>query len=494
MTDERRRLPSRTSARRGLRLAVLALIALTLLSAGVSFLTYDPVDAAGGAAVNEPTGAAADTGVGAPRVVATVDGVGPGQIVAYDADGRVVYRNDSLTLYHDVDPTPGTDRTVTYVASDVAAVDACAGEACLRNVIERVNLTTGEVTRVYERVHRRNGSTQIHDVDRVNDSTFLVADISYPDRVYMVNVTTGETVWQWRASEAFAPESGGSYPADWTHVNDVEMLPDGRVMVNLRNQDQVVFIEPGEGVQSNWTLGADGKHGVLFEAHNPDYIPESRGGPAVVVADSENNRLVEFQRTDGSWTRSWTWRDTTLQWPRDADRLPSGRTLVADSHGERLLSVRPNGAIAWSKRFPTGSYDVELLGTGDESAGGSSAAQLNLRSRRPSSLVRDGNTSMRGAAVGPSLAATPPVNAALGDGESVGARLAGAAGPAVEYVRYSLVSVVSPRVLHGLLYVLPPWVSPLDVTLALGTGVVGALWAVTAATMRFSLRGRPRSE
>ncbi|WP_049917173.1 aryl-sulfate sulfotransferase [Halogeometricum pallidum] len=493
MTGERRRrLPSRTAAVRGLRLAFVGLLAFTLLSAGVSFLTYDPVDAGGAAAEGPEPGA--DAGVGAPRVVATIDGVGPGQIVAYDADGRVVYRNDSLTLYHDVDPTPGAERTVTYVASDAADEDACSGDACLRNVIERVNLTTGEVTRVYERVHRRNGSTQIHDVDRVNESTFLVADISYPDRVYMVNVTTDEVVWQWRASEAFAPESGGSYPSDWTHVNDVEMLPDGRVMVNLRNQDQVVFVEPGEGVQSNWTLGADGEHGVLFEAHNSDYIPEARGGPAVVVADSENNRLVEYQRTNGSWTRSWTWRDTTLQWPRDADRLPSGRTLVADSHGQRILSVRSDGAVAWSKRFPTGSYDVELLGTGDESANGTSASKLGLRSRRPSSLVSDGNTSMRGSVVGPSLDGTPPANAASGEGESVGARLVGAVGPGVEYVRYSLVSLVPPRVLHGLLYALPSWVSALDVTLALGTGVVGALWGVAAAATRFASRGRPRSE
>ncbi|MDS0293350.1 aryl-sulfate sulfotransferase [Halogeometricum luteum] len=487
MTGERRsRLPSRTAAVRGLRFAFVGFLALALLSAGVSFLTYDPVDPVGDAAAGEP--ADVDGGVGPARVVATIDGVGPGQLVAYDADGRVVYRNDSLTLYHDVDPTPGRDRTVTYVASDAADESACAGDACLRNVIERVNLSTGEVTRVYERVHRRNGSTQIHDVDRVNESTFLVADISYPDRVYMVNVTTGETVWEWRAAEAFAPESGGSYPSDWTHVNDVEMLSDGRVMVNLRNQDQVVFVEPGEGVQSNWTLGADGAHGVLFEAHNPDYIPESRGGPAVVVADSENNRLVEFQRANGSWTRSWTWRDTTLQWPRDADRLPSGRTLVADSHGQRILSVEESGAVAWSKRFPTGSYDVELLGTGDESAGGSSAAKLDLRSRRPSSLVGDGNTSMRGAAVGPSLDATPPADAASETENSVAARALGAVGPAVEYVRYSLVSVVPPRVLHGLLYVLPSWVSALDVTLALGAGAVGALWAAASAAARVSSR------
>ena len=447
---------------------------ITLLSTGLSSLTYEPAvrTASAGSSVSHATD---------PAVVATVDGVGPGQILAYDEKGRVAYRNASLTLYHDVDPSPAGRYTVTYVASDAAPASACAGDSCLRNVIQRANLTTGDVDRLHSWVHRRNGSTQIHDVDRVNDSTFLVADISYPDRVFMVNTTTDETVWEWRVSEAFSPKSGGNYPSDWTHLNDVEHLPDGRVMVSLRNQDQVVFVEPGEGLQENWTLGADDRHATLFEAHNPDYIPEANGGPAVVVADSENNRLVEYQRKNGSWVRTWTWRDTTLQWPRDADRLPSGRTLVADSHGQRILSVAPDGSIAWSRRAPTGVYDAELLGTGDESAGGESVASLGLRSRRPGSTASTDAASMRESVVGPSL----PGNAAVRDDESD--RAAGplaAAGSVVSLAGYWLVSLVPPLVLHGLLFALPAWVAPVDVALALATLLAGVVWLVTEVGVR----------
>lgn len=503
-----RRLRERWSPLRALRLLVLLACVLTLLSAGHSFLSYDPVTRASAAtpanATSTGTTATAAGRPDAPVVVATVDGVGPGQLVAYDANGDVVYRDDSLFLYHDVDPSPVGTYTVTYVASETADSGACPGESCLRNVIERANLTTGEVTRLYSWVDTRNGSAQVHDVDRVNATTFLVADINFPDRVYMVNTTTGEVTWEWRVSEAYDPESGGSYPRDWTHLNDVEYLPDGRVMADLRNQDQVVFIRPGEGIQPNWTLGADDDHRILYEQHNPDYIPASRGGPAVVVADSENNRIVEYQRTNGSWERTWRWRDTRLQWPRDADRLPSGRTLVVDSHGQRILSVAPSGRIVWSRTVPTGVYDAELLGTGAESAGGESAAALGLRSRRPGAPIEDGATSMRNATVGPSRFAdastTGEANATAAGATATGATATGSTGSAggpglfLSTIGYRVVSLVPPLVLHGLLYTLPTWATPIDAVLVLVTALVGGAWLVVEVGVRVAPWIRARRE
>jgi hypothetical protein len=473
------RLPDARRLRRALRHLVVGLLVLTLVSAGHSYLAYEPIDSAV-ATSDDPFVDPSSTLE--PAVVAVIDGVGPGQIVAYDDDGNVVYRNASLWIYHDVDPSPHGEHTVTYVASDGAEGDECPGQRCLRNVIERVNLTTGEVTRLHSWVDTRNGSTQTHDVDRVNDSVFLVADISYPDRVYMVNTTTGEEIWEWRVSEAYEPSSGGDYPSDWTHLNDVEYLSDGRVMANLRNQDQVVFIEPGEGIQPEWTLGTDDDYGVLYEAHNADYIPAERGGPAVVVADSENNRLVEYQREDGDWVRTWHWQDTTMQWPRDADRLPSGRTLVADSHGQRIMSVERDGTIAWSQPFPTGSYDVELLGTGDESTGGESAAELGLRSRWPGIPMSDGNTSMAASSVGSRTAE----NASTGAGAdatrapNAGPKREGLV-PSLSVVAYGAVSLVPPLVLHGLLFVLPVWATAIDAALLLATALAAVLWLTVAA-------------
>lgn len=163
-------------------------------------------------------------------------------------------------------------------------------------------------------------------------------------------------------------------------------------MVSMRNHDEVIFIDRTNGVQESWTLGENDRFSVLFEQHNPDYIPQSRGGPAVIVADSQNNRVVEYQRQNGSWRRSWTWRDSRMQWPRDADRLPNDHTLIADTNSNRVLEIGRNGTKVWAITQVPGVYDVERLGTGDESLGGWSASATGLRAQEAPSLSPDTGT------------------------------------------------------------------------------------------------------
>lgn len=300
------------------------------------------------------------------------------QLLAIDQEGEIFYRNNSHTRYWDVDPVPGTDATVEYVFADHLTPEECGGEeVCTRNGIERVNLSTGNVTRIYDQITPGKHSTRWHDADRLDEHHFVVADIAR-DRVFVVNTTSELETWAWNAQSHYAPnESGGPYPEDWTHINDVEILDDGRFMVSVRNMDEVVFIERQSGVQQGWTLGEDDDHETIYEQHNPDYISQERGGPAVLVADSENSRVVEYQRSGGEWQQSWEWEDDRLQWARDADRLPSGNTLVADSNGNRVLEIGSDGEVVWAMdvAFP---YEAERLGTGDESGGGPAANHAGL--------------------------------------------------------------------------------------------------------------------
>ncbi|MFB6172651.1 MAG: aryl-sulfate sulfotransferase [Haloarculaceae archaeon] len=307
-----------------------------------------------------------------PRATAALLAVGP--------DGRLTYYNGTHTRYWDVDPVPGTAATVEYVAADHLPRSQCGQEVCTRNVVERANLTTGETTRVYARITPGKHSTRWHDVDRVDEDHLVVADIAR-DRVYVVNTTSGLVTWSWEVQSDYRPtETGGPYPGDWTHLNDVEVLDDGRIVASLRNQDQVVFLDRQRGLIENWTLGSEDDYAVLYEQHNPDYIPAERGGPSLLVADSENHRIVEYHRAGDGWNRTWTWRDAQLQWPRDADRLPDGHTLVTDSNGDRVIEVARDGDVVWTLdvAFP---YEAERLGTGDESTGGSAAGRAGLQSR-----------------------------------------------------------------------------------------------------------------
>lgn len=308
-----------------------------------------------------------------------------GTITAYAPDGEVVYYNNTRTKYFDVDSVGEDPMTIEYTATDTIHTEgpSCSSPPCARNVLERANLETGEVDVLYKRYDHKETAGEWHDADRINETHVLVADI-IDDQVFMVNTETEIIEWLWDAQSDYPVDGGGAYPQDWAHINDVEYIKEGtnagRVMVSLRNQDQVAFIDTEEGLMKNWTLGAENNYSVMYEQHNPDYIPESKGGPAVVVADSENGRVQEFQREDGNWTRSWEWSDRQMQWPRDADRLPNGNTLVTDTHGNRVVEIAPDGDIEWQVES-TLPYEAERLETGNESAGGYSAQTVGLESQ-----------------------------------------------------------------------------------------------------------------
>jgi hypothetical protein len=321
-----------------------------------------------------------------------------GALLAIGPDGEVVYWNTTYHTYWDVDPVEGTEATVVYVAGEVLPASECGTEStCYVNRVERVNFTTGDHTVLHTDV--ANGD-RWHDVDRYDDDSILVADKS-DDRVVVINTTSGLVEWGWDADDEFSPGSGGDFdpsPASWTHINDVELLPDGRILADLRNQDAVVFLDPHHGLQETWTLGGDDNHSTLYEQHNPDYIPEARGGPALLVADSENDRIVEYQRVDGGWELSWVYQTPSMNWPRDADRLPNGHTLVTDTNTDRVFELDEEGAVVWRVNVER-PYEAERLETGDESAGGSSAASLGLPSRTLDENAQDG-TSLEGIVTG----------------------------------------------------------------------------------------------
>ncbi len=332
------------------------------------------------------------------------------ELVAFAPNGSPLYYDDSHTRYWDVDPLPASGSedgaVVEHLYSDHLDASQCPDfldkeywrthdyansvswdqwkryaqahaeeeAVCTRNGIARVNLRTGETTEIYSAVTPGKHSSRWHDGDRINSTHYAVADI-YLDRVFVVDTETGTISWQWNAQTEYTPEESGGEPVvDWTHVNDVEVLPDGRLMVDLRNHDSVVFLDPtepeGQALQEGWTLGEPGNHSLLYEQHNPDYIPRENGGPAVVIGDSENNRVVEYHRQNGAWSRTWEWEDARSQWPRDADRLPNGHTLITDSNGDRVFEVDRSGDIVWSVdiAFP---YEAERFPY-DESTGGPS--------------------------------------------------------------------------------------------------------------------------
>jgi hypothetical protein len=105
-----------------------------------------------------------------------------------------------------------------------------------------------------------------------------------------------------------------------------------------------------------------GDPAVIVDQHNPQCLDDG----AVLVADSDNDRVVELHRTEeGRWEPRWAVSDAGglgFSWPRDADRLPSGNTLVTDSMNERVLVVNESGGLVWSRSTDHIPYEADHLG------------------------------------------------------------------------------------------------------------------------------------
>jgi hypothetical protein len=170
------------------------------------------------------------------------------------------------------------------------------------------------------------------------------------------------------------------------------VIGEDRFLISVRNANQLLVVERGQGVvevinedtddsdDSSCAKGrqlADfdddgdvrcGDPSVMNHQHNPQWLGDGR----VLVADSENDRVVELRRTDSGWEPAWTLTEAgglRLQWPRDADRLSNGNTLVTDSLNRRVFEVTPGGEVVWSYATPLIPYEADPMPAGEVAGG-----------------------------------------------------------------------------------------------------------------------------
>jgi len=289
--------------------------------------------------------------------------------IAYGPEGEVVWTNDAgdrgVVWSYDVDPMANGHLFVTATKPGRTLLYELDPETNERVWSEDLNLL------------------DTHDADPIGDDRILIANMrnydesarENEDRILIYDRSSDEVVWEWRFADHYPESVGGNYEDDWTHVNDVDRIAPGRYLVSPRNFDQAIVVDRSTG-DVDLQLGADGETDVLNQQHNPDYLETAGGEPTMLVGDSENNRVVEYTKTNGSWTRTWAVGNrSTLRWPRDADRLPSGNTLITDSRNHRVLEVTPTGEVVWEVYTPWLPYDAERVRWGDGSRGPTVADQ-----------------------------------------------------------------------------------------------------------------------
>jgi len=204
-----------------------------------------------------------------------------------------------------------------------------------------------------------------HDADLFGDELVLVDKGQGHERLLAYNLTTDRVTWEWRFDEhpEQFPESGGGPPGDWTHVNDVDRVSEDLYMISVRNFDQVAFVNRTTG-EVDMTLGGDDRHDILYEHHNPDHLWGPDDEHTVLVADSRNDRVVEYAYDEASDTWDRVWAVSGFDEPRDADRLANGNTLVTDRQGHRVVEITPQGEAVWEVYTPYQPYDAERNAAG----------------------------------------------------------------------------------------------------------------------------------
>jgi uncharacterized protein (UPF0248 family) len=218
---------------------------------------------------------------------------------------------------------------------------------------------------------------EVHDADRLPNGRTAIVDMGN-NRAFTVN-QAGEITWSWNASKylgqgsAFRKRYGGptrtGLEADWTHMNDIDRLPNGNFQLSIRNFDVVIEVDP----QTNEIVEVVGRPGnttILNHQHNPQRLTPD----TLLVADSENNRIVEINTETETiiWTYDASDTKQSLQWPRDADRLPNGNTLITDSRNFRVLEITPNGTVVWQYSLSDRNgivYEADRLGVPEEPFG-----------------------------------------------------------------------------------------------------------------------------
>jgi len=309
-------------------------------------------------------------------------------------NGSVQWVEDSADSYFDVTRLDDGDVLVGFMDSGYAEGCGESEPPCTQTGFRVIDPDADggpAVVDEYAFPVRSSQNSETHDVELLATGEYLVSDMEH-ERIFTVR--NGTVTWQWNAS-GFYDAPPDPTRRDWLHVNDVDALNATHYLVSVRNSNQILLIERDAGVVEviNADRGTDdgacqlrdgqladfdgdgeircGDPSVMDHQHNPQWL----GNGTVLVADSGNDRIVELRRVDGRWEPAWTLtaaNGVPLHWPRDADRLDNGNTLVTDTLNNRIFEVGANGSVVWSMQTPDWSpiaYEAERLPEGERTSG-----------------------------------------------------------------------------------------------------------------------------
>lgn len=249
-----------------------------------------------------------------------------GFIIEYDWDGNEVWRYEDEFLHHDVQRLPnGNTMMLRWVAvpDDIAAQIEGGVPGT-----ERKGVIWGEAVR---------------EVD-----------------------PQGNVVWEWVAHEHLDPKDFPICPLcgrhEWLHVNALDVLPNGDVMISCHTQSKIIIIDK----QSNKVKWESSKDLQLAHQHDPTTLENGN----ILVFDNglhrKNNlisctRILEIDREANKIV--WEYMEMNPStffgsFISGAQRLPNGNTLICEGPRGRFFEITHDGEIVWEYINPF--FDINV--------------------------------------------------------------------------------------------------------------------------------------
>jgi hypothetical protein len=435
---------------------ILGLCVLVLfVSAAAGTLTYEPPEVAAGNVTSPANGSTLVAiqgfhwqGEGNKKKPARLLSFGPWGNLSWAYDGS----KRGANWFYDADPLEN---------GNVLAVNTIRENGFGKTLVYELDPGTKE--RVWK---EKFNITDTHDVDLINGDQLLVANMreGEDDRLFIYDRGEDEVVWEWYFADHYPLSTDGGVKDDWSHVNDVDKIGEGKYLASPRNFDQVIVIDRETG-NVTLRLGEDDEHDIINEQHNPTYLETEDGRPVILVADSENNRVVEYtctERIEGEcqWELTWEVGEGQFNWPRDANRLPNGNTLITDSRNHRVVEVDPTGQIVWETFAPWAPFSAERVGHGND----------GVRSPTMHDMGYRGSYNLSGTA-----GLTPSTGEGLTFPEWLRTNVAGI--PLVGPPARDLADAWQ----GGAMWIRPVWMAPWSFVHIVAAAVLGLVWAVAEA-------------
>ena len=175
----------------------------------------------------------------------------------------------------------------------------------------------------------------------------------------------GKVVWTWHAREHLEPKAfpmheppqpagRGTGPghSEWLHLNAIEELPDGDLLLSFNTLSAVIIVNRTTGAVA-WRQAPE-----TSSQHNPTWLLTGR----VLVFDNGSrrnfSRVIEIDRTGNevAWQYTGSPRDAFFSMNvSGCQRLANGNTLITEGRSGRLFEVTAEGEVVWEYINP---YEV----------------------------------------------------------------------------------------------------------------------------------------